>query len=298
MKFMKSNPHDENMPHPEIKKRIWNFIINVIIAALIAVFLNLFVIGTTKVTSESMEGTILKGDFLFLEKLSFGAKTPSAIPFTNIELQQFRLPGISSVERGDILLFENPISNSSSELNNNYNYVKRCIALPGDTLEIKNRIIIINNTTFVCEGEVQFTGHSLNSNKNLFPDGSNWTMDNYGPIYIPKKNDRIHLNHENIELYRDLINSELNHPAVKTADGGIYIDGVNVNEYEIKNNYYFLLGDNRNRSADSRFWGFLNEEKIIGRIFLIYMSVDSQAADSNSSFFEKVRWNRIAKFVR
>ena len=127
----------------------------------------------------------------------------------------------------------------------------------------------------------------------MFPntDTTHWTEDNYGPIHIPYKGQLLELNIENLPLYDRIIRVyEGNDLQVK--DGQIYINGIATTEYEVKMDYYWMMGDNRHNSQDSRFWGFVPEDHIVGKAVFIWLSLDP-----NQSFFKKVRWNRLFSLV-
>ena len=123
----------------------------------------------------------------------------------------------------------------------------------------------------------------------MFPKGNNynWTTDNYGPIYIPKSGATIELTDRNIELYKDVIeNYEENDLEFK--EDGIYINGDLSTDYTFKMNYYWMMGDNRHNSLDSRFWGFVPENHVVGKPVFNWFSIDP-----NRSGIQKIRWNRL-----
>lgn len=127
----------------------------------------------------------------------------------------------------------------------------------------------------------------------LFPFSENfkWTRDNYGPLYIPAKGESVDLTLENLPLYERIIsNYEKNSLEVK--DGAIYINGDVAKSYTFKQDYYFMMGDNRHNSLDSRYWGFVPEDHIVGKPRVIWFS-----SDKNKSFPRNIRWNRLLKFV-
>ena len=119
-----------------------------------------------------------------------------------------------------------------------------------------------------------------------------WTVDNYGPIWIPKKGATIDLTLDNLPMYeRPIKNYEGNSLEVK--DGKIYINGQETTKYTFKMDYYWMMGDNRHNSADSRFWGFVPEDHIVGKPIFIWLSLDQD----RGWFDGKIRWNRLFKFV-
>jgi signal peptidase I len=129
---------------------------------------------------------------------------------------------------------------------------------------------------------------------NIFPNDTNyrWTLDNYGPIYIPGKGETITIDSSNLPFYERIIGYyEKNKLEVK--DGKIFINGRQTNEYTFKMDYYWMMGDNRHSSLDSRFWGYVPEDHIVGSPRFIWLSIDK-----NKSFLKKIRWNRIAMGIK
>ena len=226
------------------------------------------------------------------------------------------------------------------------NYVKRCVGLPGQTLQIKDHIVYLDGKANKEPDNVQYTyrmklkqnlsdevmkdlgitmedlmslntlgympltkraadelkrqqlveGIELNTEAeewDIYPLNGNlhWTRDNYGPIWIPKKGEKIAINMDNIAIYeRPIRTYEGNQLEIK--DNKIFINGQEAKEYTFKLDYYWMMGDNRHNSLDSRYWGFVPEDHIVGKPIFIWWS-----SDPDRSGFSGVRWNRLFRFV-
>ncbi len=205
------------------------------------------------------------------------------------------------------------------------NYVKRCVGLPGDTLQIVNGQVMIDGKAIENPENLQFnyfvqtTGpyipedmlRELGISKDdtmLIEDSgwesgllemmyplnlyTKWNRNNYGPIWIPAKGATITLTEDNLPIYeRCIVAYEGNKLEVKPD--GIYINGEKTNEYTFKMDYYWMMGDNRHNSADSRYWGFVPEDHVVGKPIVVWLSLDKD----RGWFDGKIRWNRLFKWV-
>ena len=227
------------------------------------------------------------------------------------------------------------------------NYVKRCVGLPGQTLQIKNRIVYLNGKANKEPDNVQYSYYvklkgqmptelmdelgisnedmaSLNqygylpltqraakklaARKDIVADirlntdaqtgdlyplnaYTGWTRDNYGPVWIPKKGATVKLNMKNIAVYERPIRT-YEHNDLKVKDGQIYINGRLAHSYTFKMDYYWMMGDNRHNSADSRYWGFVPEDHIVGKPIFIWWS-----HNPDHPGFSGIRWSRLFNFV-
>ena len=260
------------------------------------------VVEASRVPTGSMETTILPGDFLFINKFIYGPTTPRFIPYTNVELPYFRFPSLKEPEKNDIIVFKFPGYRDQIENSDIQFYVKRCVAEPGDTLEVRNKVVFINGKELSIPVNIQYLNEFVmpagTSDRNIFPVGKPWNSDNYGPLVIPKKGDVIELSLDNIQEWKTFINREYGKEVVSIANGQIAIEGTITDKYVVKEDYYFGMGDNRDDSLDSRFWGFIPRENIVGSPIIIYWSWDS--AIPVADFFKllgSVRLDRIAKLV-
>lgn len=243
------------------------------------------------------------------------------------------------------------------------NYIKRCVAIPGDKVEVIDGVLFINdekayqakslnlgyyvanfprisprnmiNRYNLYPNEDYYTDYNGNimfmfltnkakkrlkhsypmanfelrvepkntdttwrgriQNLHVFPKDFNYnfSMTNFGPVTCPKKGQTIQLTKENIPLYRRIIHAYERHQLEEKADG-IYIDGKKVNSYTFEMNYYWMMGDNRYNSADSRVWGFVPEDHIVGRAALVWFSIDKHKGMFNGG----IRWDRVFKNIK
>ena len=123
--------------------------------------------------------------------------------------------------------------------------------------------------------------------------GGRWNEDNFGPLRVPSAGMTIPINDSTLTIYGDVILNYEHLKDVKTANGKLLINGIAVNSYTFSQNYYFMMGDNRNNSWDSRFWGFVPEDHVLGTPLFIWFSIDKEA-----DLFNKIRWERLMNIIR
>jgi signal peptidase I len=247
----------------------------------------------------SMEKTILIGDKMFFNKFIYGGSTPRSIPFTDIKLPYIQLPAVREPKRGDVVSFEFPGFRDELIPSTPVEYLKRLIGEPGDKIQVIDKVLYVNDVVYENPKYSQFiTPVNKVPDSRTFPKGSNWNEDNYGPVTVPKKDDIISLNHENYQKWDTFIKRE-GHKMEMHGDGKILIDGKENNQYKIERNYYFMMGDNRNNSLDSRFWGFVPRENIVGKALITFWSWDSNIPFSNfTALIGSIRWDRIGMLIK
>lgn len=304
------HPEEKEDKSKPLSKKILEFFKQLFYAGLAAFFIITFIIQNTRIPTGSMEDTILVGDFVIVNKFIYGASSPRYIPFTEISLPYFTLPALKEPERGDIVVFEYPGDRDQLEPSEKgVNYVKRCIGLPGDTVEIIDKVVFVNGKEFWRPPYIKYYRGFSNSpfakplpkgfpEPRIFPRGMPWNEDNYGPLVVPIKGMKINLDLNNIEGWRTLIDREFGKRVVEIQNGEIYIDGVKTNSYTFKKNYYFMMGDNRDDSLDSRFWGFVPRDAVIGQAFLVLFSWDRNIPFSDLfRLLGSIRTDRILKLI-
>jgi len=351
----------------------------ILFAIIAATILRTFLIEAYTIPTSSMEKSLLIGDFLFVSKVAYGPRvpiTPLAFPLVHhtmpilggksysesIKLPYHRMKGSNNanehssigVERNDCVVFNWPAETLGRPIDKKENYIKRCVGLPGDKIELINgHLMVNNNPQEESEGikkqwhyNIKTKGSGLNpkvlyekyditeggygKNQNeymltltkksrdalstftnvksidkrikkdgkfeeyIYPHSKNfaWNEDNYGPLIIPKAGETITLTTYNLSLYKDII-QRYEENSLRVVGGEIFINKEITTSYTFKMNYYWLMGDNRHNSADSRFWGFVPEDHIVGKALFIWMS-----RDKNAKGLKKVRWNRLFNGVK
>jgi len=345
-------------------------------AVVAATLIRWLIMEAYTIPTPSMENSLLVGDFLFVSKFHYGTripKTPLQVPlthqkiwFTNIpsyadwiQLPYYRLPGLSEIHREDVVVFNVPPKYLNDGIDYpvdlKTNYIKRCVAIHGDILEVKDRQVVVNGTPLKNPEMMQYsylvTSNDEINERNLeklgidpedytflgrpennkavyqmfltnekvaevkampfvvsvdedyrthdgtdsrtFPGSkySPWNADNYGPLKIPEKGMTIAINDSTLSFYGETIRT-YDDPHVKIENQKLFVDGKEVSSYTFKQNYYFMMGDNRHNSLDSRYWGFVPEDHIVGKAFFIWLSIDKFAGP-----LHKIRWSRFFKMI-
>ncbi len=297
---------EEEKNRPKTQKERTKEFIQSLIFALIAAFLIItFVVQNTRIPTGSMENTILVGDFVLVNKFIYGSESPRYIPFTTVALPHFRLPALRSVRRKDIVVFEFPGHRDQVHAQGDErgeNYVKRCIGLPGDTIQVIGKVVYVNHKQFWIPPHISYM-EPYSTPKDvveprIFPKGMPWNADFYGPIIVPKKGYTIHLGLDNVEQWAITIDREYGKKVVAVENGKVTIEGKPVTSYTFKKNYYFMMGDNRDDSLDSRYWGFVPQDNLVGEAFITLFSWDRNIPFTD--FFRligSIRPERILKLL-
>jgi signal peptidase I len=333
---------------------------------LLAIFCRVFLFEVYNIPSGSMRNTLLPGDKIIVNKLVYGPELPVSlheVPWLNVlasgkndykQAKSKRLQGLDSIRRNDVVVFDHPKQNNV--------YIKRCVGLPGEQIQVQKDKLIINGVRKANPGNVlheyriyinqpgklnefkaeknvrilqiadsimyanisavqknEMIKHSFVDSLRLMTDRlkskcyssmydskntifnktaysqflssdslkkKQWTEFNFGPLYIPEKGGTIQVNKHNIRIYKDVIEKHEGH-TVNIKGEKIYIDQEQRNNYKFKQNYYFMMGDNRCNSIDSRAWGFVPKDYIIGKATNVLFS------NANG----KLQWERVMKKI-
>jgi len=281
-------------------KTIFKSLALLTIALLLAVVLRVFLFSTFKIPSDSMAPALKSGDYIIALKLIPGPRLCSSLDFfkNNTKPDFWRLKGIRAIKRNDVLVFHFPYSDwNKLSMDMNKFYVKRCVALPGDSFYIENGIYKVKGCTESLGnadaqrkiGEQDSSSFSPEVYR-CFPHSKslNWNIQHFGPLYVPRKGDCLKMDSVNFSLYRKLIAYETDMKVTKKANTVLLNDSA-INSYTFTRNYYFMAGDLVRDSRDSRYWGLLPEEHIVGKAAIIWKSVDPYSGD--------VRWKRVMSVV-
>lgn len=283
------------------KEPLKDFFKDVVFVLVAFFFLNSFVLASFEVPTGSMENEIMAGDFLFVNKFLYGGTTPRNIPFTNTRLPWFRVPAIRSVERGDVIVFEFPGQRDETVSPEFMFYLKRAVALSGDTVYISDRALYVNGKPSPLPRHMKFNSYAIKpkgqAEYNIFPEGAPFNEDNYGPVVVPKKGDVIPLTPATFDQWRIFIGRE-GHTALRDMQGRILVDGKPADSYTVQRNYIFGMGDNRDNSLDSRFWGFIPEENIVGTPMIVYWSWAPDKSLFDPGKIGSIRFGRIGTLIK
>jgi signal peptidase I len=296
---------NQSSSSPHAKKSFFSLLVEygktILITLLAAILLKFFVIEAFRIPSTSMENTLDVGDFLVVNKLAFGFRTPRHLPLTSFSLPSLTIPFFTRVHRGDVVVFEFPGDRDEVKPDESVNYIKRCVGLPGDRVEIRFGLVRVNEIEMNFPPLGRHTSHPIGlpwkQSAELFPEGSNFSDVNYGPLDVPKRGDTLRLDPSS--FYRWHVFIEREGHTVELKDSTILIDGIASSIYRIQRNYYFMLGDNRDNSMDSRYWGFVPEDHLVGEALFVYWSWDPDiSVTSLSEKFSTIRWKRIGTMIR
>jgi len=297
-----SEPQPQEQGGRLTRGRVMSFVKTLLFTILVALFLKTFIVEAYRIPSGSMENTLLVGDFLFVNKFVYGLRTPRYVPMTNLAIPSISFPALNRVERGDVIVFDFPGDREKLSDPESTNYVKRCIGLPGDTVRILSGRVFVNGRELLLPPHAKRSeeryGGGWREEDQLFPPGSKFTLDDYGPLVVPKRGDVIELSPASFERWKEFIHQE-GHTADITQEGTVLIDRAASSRYTVQRDYYFVLGDNSGNSLDSRYWGFVPDENLIGEALIIYWSWDAELpASSLLGKLNSIRWERIGSLIR
>lgn len=262
--------------------------------------INSFVFASFLVPTGSMENEVLTGELLFVNKFIYGATSPRNVHFTNIRLPYFKIPAVRDVHRNDVIVFVFPGNRDEVRSPDFTFYLKRCMALPGDTIQVKDRVVYVNGTMAPIPRNIKFDHREIwppnIPDEGIFPKGKPWNQDQYGPLVIPKRGMKVPLNTSDYDEWAIFIQRE-GHTIQRQGDE-VLVDGKPVSEYTVQRDYLFAMGDHRDNSLDGRYWGFVPREDLVGTPMIVYWSWDTDLPLYD--IFERIasiRWGRIGSLI-
>lgn len=248
-------------------------------------------------------GPALKdGDRILVNKMIKGARLFNVFAaLDNKDVTIYRMPGLGHFKRNDVLVFNFPYQMNrwdSIRMNVMQYYVKRCIALPGDTLEIRGGFYKVRGCREQLgnyEAQQYLAGLQQPEKQGIvvgtFPydQSLGWNIREFGPLPIPQKDQIVIMNHTTYLLYRQLIAWEQK-KKIELKQEQVFIGDSLIHQYCFKKNYYFVSGDDMANSQDSRYWGMLPEEYIVGKATRIW--------NSKEKYTDQIRWERILMQIK
>lgn len=259
--------------------KISKWLIVAVIAAVVLHYAGrVLILDSFIVSGESMEPVMHSGEKVYVNKMVLGPRIYTDFDFTSPKLHSFRIKGFGKLRPGDVAVFNYPYARNLDTISFriNYVYVKRCIGAPGDSVSIVDGYWHNSRTHGLIGSEREqavlsetpdsllvLRGVAVNA---FDPDETmGWTIRNFGPCYVPAKGDRIDITDETCRLYRRLILHETG-SLPYAGDGCVFLDGKLLESYVFRENYYFFGGDNVLNSRDSRYFGLVPEEYVIGAV--------------------------------
>lgn len=268
---------------------------------LLWLFCLVFVYASFSIPSDSMQPGIHPGDMVIVEKVSTGARLfdiAAAARGDSVTIR--RMPHWRSFRRGDVLVFNfvHCASWDTLEFNIRRYYIKRCIAAPGDTLAISGYVYTVNGDTlrgyppprtfarYFPEDSIGRAERRRGYMADVSDTIDNWTIRDYGPLVVPSKGMTLPVDTVTFRRYRQIIERETG-LGVERRDGRVWLGDRELVSYTFKENYYFMAGDNAVMSMDSRYWGLVPEDFIVGRAAFILWSKNKNG----------IQWKRVLKAV-
>ena len=270
------------------------------VLAVVWILLQIVSFTSFRIPTDSMQPALHPGDNILVNKSIMGARIFNIWEAAeNKEVEIYRLPGTGKVKRNDVLVFHYPYPHKNDSLSMHLlkYYVKRCIALPGDTMGITQGhyyIKGINEPIGNIEAQTRIErlrkedARGIVMNTYPWDKYIDWTIQNFGPLHVPARGQKVVMDSTAVKLYRNLIEWEQKEKL--TFQGKeVFLGDSLIREYRFQENYYFMGGDYMENSKDSRYWGLLPEPYIVGVATRIWKSVDNSTG--------RIRWDRVMKKI-
>lgn len=270
--------------------RLLTLAFGVCVLVVVWVLLQVTCLTSFRVPSPSMYPALIPGDYILVNKWLMGARVFDIWEAVeDKEVKIHRLPGLRKVKRNDVLVFHYPYPhrNDSISMDMMLYYVKRCIALPGDTVEIRKGCYWINGTR-KDRRWARMEMEPSQEDSRQWNVALGWTVRQLGPLPVPACGQEVAMDALTGKMYGRLIAWEQKKP-LTVRDDSVFLGDSLIGNYRFQENYYFMAGDNLDNSKDSRYWGLVPEPYIVGVATRVWKSVSPQGGE--------VRWNRTMKKI-
>lgn len=270
-------------PMHRLGQMLWRVVVALAAVVVLWYLSSIFIFASFRVPTPSMSPTLIPGDYILVNKMAYGARL---FDFRHVVRHGdiSRMRGYSEPVRNDVMVFNNPYSHGDDTISMDVlkYLVKRCVALPGDSIEIVDGYYRVRGV----DDALGYVDSQKMVNAIAFDTAS--VISSYGPLYVPKAGDTISLDTVNAPFYRKLIEWELD-KSITNEGNDFYAEDSLMGCHVMRQGYYFMAGDDCLNSRDSRYWGLVPEDFVVGRVCLIWKS--------KNIYTDKMKWERVFTIV-
>ena len=268
------------------------------LAVVTGLIIKSLILDAVCVQTGSMEGTLLPGDDVLVNKFVYGARTPDHLPWFKASIPALSLPSVQSPSIGDVVIFRFVPSDEVFPDSQHPLFIKRIIGCPGDTVQILHGKVLVNGRHLTIPEAGRSSHEAVGEGaRPAFPDGSVSMSGDFDPIVVPGRGVDLILSEKTQVAWRRIIEGEGH--SVSIRSGLWFVDGTACGTFSFAHQYYFVLGDHRSDSYDSRFFGPVRDDALVGKIMLVFWSRDeNQSGQARWYSLANIRWQRVGSIVR